>query len=190
MADEERGHVCPPSVVKWLNSPFRLLIQNPRKIMRDYVHPGDTVIDLGCGGGFFTVMLAKIVEENGRVIAVDLQEEMLNITRDFTAKKGVSERVILHQCKADDIGLPGEKVDFAVAFYVVHEVPDPEMFLSQVVELLKPDAYFMLIEPKHHVKDFQSELILASSAGLKQIKPIKLMGSRGMLFGLESSTGG
>ena len=71
------------------------------------VQPGDTVVDLGCGGGFFSVALAKMVGEKGRVIAVDLQAEMLAITRDFASKKGVSNRITLHHCKENDIGLNG-----------------------------------------------------------------------------------
>ncbi|MBC8205430.1 class I SAM-dependent methyltransferase [bacterium] len=188
MENEEIGHVCPPSVVKWLNSPLRKLIQNPRKIMRKYVRNGDTVIDLGCGGGFFAAALAEMVGEEGKVIAVDLQEDMLNITRDFAVKKGVLDRIILHRCKTDDIGLSDEKADFAIAFYVVHEVPNRSSFFKQVKNFLKINAHFMLIEPKHHVNKPQFEQILkeAETAGLKYIMPIKVWGSRGMLFGLEA----
>ena len=72
-----------------------ILIQNPKKIMGAYVKPGDVVVDLGCGGGFFSVALAEMVGENGRVIAADLQKEMLDITRNFAAKKHVLERITL-----------------------------------------------------------------------------------------------
>lgn len=188
MAKDEMGRVCPPSVVRWLNSPLRNLIQNPWKIMGEYAQPGDAVIDLGCGGGFFTVALAEMVGGSGRVIAVDLQEEMLNFTRKLAAKKDVLERITLHQCKNNDIGLSGLKVDFVLAFYVVHEVPDRKAFLRQVSELLKPNAHFMMIEPKHHVTATQFERILneANSVGLKQLKTLRLILGRGMLFGLAS----
>ena len=156
--------------------------------MGEHVSPGDTVVDLGCGGGFFSVALAKMVGDNGRVIAVDLQKEMLDITSDFAVKNGVLERIILHRCKSDDIGLSDEKVDFALAFYMVHEVPDRKAFLRQVSELLKPDAHFMMIEPSHHVTAEQFDQILneAGSVGLKQLRPLRMMFSRGMLFGLVS----
>ncbi len=178
------GHVCPPSVVKWLNSPVRKLIQNPGKIMGKYVNRGDTVIDLGCGGGFFAVALAEMVGESGRVIAVDLQEKMLEITGDLAAKKSVSERVTLHLCKEDDLGLADEKVDFVLAFYMVHEVPDRKRLLSQVADLLNPEAQFLMIEPSFHVNKEQFNLILkeAESAGLKKVISIKHGMSRGMLF--------
>ncbi|TKJ37972.1 SAM-dependent methyltransferase [candidate division LCP-89 bacterium B3_LCP] len=188
MPEESMGHVCPPSVIKWLNSPLRRLLQNPRKIFGTYVNPGNTVIDLGCGGGLFTVALAEMVGKSGRVIAVDLQEEMLRITRNFATKKGVMDRITLHQCSEKDIGLTDQNVDFALAFYVVHEVPDRKGFLSQVAALLKPDATFMLIEPKHHVKAEQFDQILgeAKLAGLDYHTQIKMAMSRGMVFTVGS----
>lgn len=189
MAENENGHVCPLSVVKWLNNPLRKLIQNPRKNFGKYINPGSTVVDLGCGGGFFTVELARMVGETGRVIAVDLQTEMLNITRDLATKKGVIDRITLHQCETNDIGLSEVKVDFALAFYVVHEVPDQRAFLKQVSELLKPDARFMMIEPKHHVtaSDFERILADADYAGLKKLQTVRMIMSRGILFAPASA---
>ena len=152
--------------------------------MGDYVSPGDTVIDLGCGGGYFAVALAKMVGDNGHVIAMDLQKEMLDITRNFAAKNGVLDKITFHLCQANDIAFSDGKVDFALAFYMVHEVPDRIRFLTQVADLLKPTAHLMLIEPTHHVKASQIEQILneANSVGLQLIKPIKLAFSRGMLL--------
>ncbi|MFH1862494.1 MAG: class I SAM-dependent methyltransferase [bacterium] len=183
MTAEPMGHVCPPSVIKWLNSPLRKLIQNPKKLFGGIIQPGQTVADLGCGGGFFTVELAKMVGESGRVIAVDLQPEMLVYTEKLARKKGVFDRIILHQCQQNDLGLSEPKVDFALALYVLHEVPDRVRFLRQSVGLMKPEARFMLVEPTHHVKPEQLQQILseAESVGLVQIKPIKFAFSRGML---------
>lgn len=188
MPDEAMGRICPPAHVKWLNSPLRRLIQNPKKIMGKYISMGDTAVDLGCGGGYFTVALAKMVGDNGRVIAMDLQKEMLDFTKDYAAKKGVLDRITLHQCQEKDIGLPGLKVDFALAFYMVHEVPDRVRFLRQVAELLKPTAHFMVIEPNHHVSGKQFEQILGevNSVGLQMIRPVKTFGSKGMLLRLAT----
>jgi ubiquinone/menaquinone biosynthesis C-methylase UbiE len=186
VAEEAMGHVCPPSVIRWLNSPLRKLIQNPRKIFGEYVKPGDTVVDLGCGGGFFAVELAEMVGENGQVIAIDLQAEVIRIAREFAQKKKVADRITFHQCQEKDMGITEPKVDLALAMYVVHEVPDRVRFLKQTVELMKPEAKFLLAEPTNHVKGEQFKIILseAESVGLKPIKPVKLAFSRGMLFGM------
>ncbi len=183
-SDGAMGHVCPPSVVKFLNSRIRKLFQNPRRIMGEYVKVGATVTDLGCGGGFFTVALAEMVGPSGRVIAVDLQPEMLEITRKFATKRGLEQRIELHRCQADDIDLSGREVDFALAFYMVHEVPDRSKFLSQVADLLSAGSHFLMIEPSGHVTPAQFEQILdeADGAGLRQSKPVKVLMSRGMLF--------
>jgi len=189
MPDEALGRVCPPSALKWLNSPLRKLIQNPKRIMKAYVKPGDVVVDLGCGGGIFSAALAEMVGENGRVIAADLQKEMLDITRDYVTKRGLLDRVTLHQCSADNIGLSDEKVDFVLVFYVVHEAPNRKEFFRQVSQIMKPDAHFLLIEPKHHVTPSQYENIIqeAQLANLKFLKEVKIAFSRSAVFGLESS---
>lgn len=184
MTEEPMGDVCPPSAVRWLNTRLRKLVQDPARIFGDYVNPGDTVVDLGCGGGYFTVALADMVGENGRVIAADVQTEMLNITRGFAANKGIVDRITFHKCEPDNIGLAGEKVDFALAFYIVHEVPNRKAFFNQVAALLKPEARLLIIEPTFHVSSPQFELILdeAGSAGLKSVKTVKVLMSRGMLL--------
>ena len=63
---------------------------------------------------------------------------------------GVESRISFHKCESDTIGLD-EKADFALAFYMVHEVPDPEKFLAEVFGLLNPGGTLLLVEPKFHV---------------------------------------
>ena len=71
------GDVCSHDHSFFLDNFIRRLIQNPRKIVGEYIHNGDTVVDLGCGPGYFSIDMAKMVGESGHVIAVDLQPEML-----------------------------------------------------------------------------------------------------------------
>jgi len=184
MAEQAIGHVCPPSVTRWLNSGLRKLVQSPRRIFGPHVEPGDHAVDLGCGGGFFSAGLAELVGERGRVTAVDLQPEMLEITKRYAERQGVRDRVTLHHCTENDLGLLGEQADFVVAFYMVHEVPDRARLLRQVRNLLDPGARFMMVEPSFHVKKAQFEAMLgeAEAAGLKVVQPVKLLFSRGMLF--------
>ncbi|MCX6640222.1 MAG: methyltransferase domain-containing protein [bacterium] len=184
MHNHAHPDVCPAKCVKWLNSPIRKLIQNPRKLLQDYVKPGFTAVDLGCGGGFFSVELAKLVGATGKVISVDLQPEMLEFTREYARKNGVLNRITLHPCAANDLKLDSLEADFVLAFYMVHEVPDRQRFLNQVAALLKPGGCFYWIEPSFHVKakQFQQMLGEAQSAGLIPKIPIKRLLSRGMVF--------
>ncbi len=184
MDTNDTEHICPPSALKKLNNPLRRLVHNPRRLFGEYIHPGDTVLDLGCGGGFFTVDLARMVGEDGRVIAVDVQQEMLDFTRKTVEKKGVLDRVTLHLCRSDDLALDGVSANFALAFYLVHEIPDREAFFDQVARALKPGARFMLVEPKGHASPplFEKILADAEAAGLKQERPLRIVMSRGVFL--------
>jgi ubiquinone/menaquinone biosynthesis C-methylase UbiE len=179
-----RERVCPPRHARWLNLPLRRWFQRPEKMLGAYVQPGYTVVDLGCGGGFFTVIMAKMVGEKGRVIAVDLQEEMLEIARSYARKKGVLDRIDFRRCSADDLRLNDLHADFALAVYVVHEVPEPLKFFTQTADLLKPDGVFLMLESKAHVDAarFRKFLTDAGSAGLAPAMPLKRFLSRGMVF--------
>ena len=86
---------------------------------------------------YFSIAMAKMVGEFGKVIAVDVQEEMLQILRKKAAQQGLESRIVTHKSDPDRIGI-SEKVDFALAFYMVHEVPNAEAFLMEIVSLLKP----------------------------------------------------
>ena len=73
--------VCPAEHAGWLSTSWRKVIHNPRRMLRGLVRPGDTVVDLGCGPGFFSLPLAELVGKEGLVVAVDLQDEMLQKLR-------------------------------------------------------------------------------------------------------------
>ncbi len=88
-------------------------------------------MDLGCGPGFFSLAMAKLVGENGKVISVDIQDEMLQILKRKSEREGLSSRIVLHKAQHEKLGL-SEMVDFALAFYMVHGVQDKKSFLSEV----------------------------------------------------------
>ncbi|GEM_PF-6888608 len=70
-------HVCPWWLAYTFDNPLRQLVHNPEKIFSSLIRPGQTVVDIGCGMGYFSLGMAKLVGESGRVISVDLQKEML-----------------------------------------------------------------------------------------------------------------
>jgi ubiquinone/menaquinone biosynthesis C-methylase UbiE len=78
----QKNRVCPVSLAGGLDNKLRRYLQNPRKILGPYIEEGMTVLDIGCGPGFFSIELAQMVGNSGRVIAADLQEGMLHKIRD------------------------------------------------------------------------------------------------------------
>ena len=166
-----------------MDNPIRRLIHNPGKILGEYIEPGQTVLDLGCGSGTFTIAMARMVVEAGRVIAVDVQEEMLQMVRQKAVKEGLACRITTHKSAPDGIGI-SDKVDFALAFYMIHEVPDVDAFLMEVASLLKPSGKLLIAEPLMHVSEssFKKTVDAARLAGLKPVSEPKIRFSRSMLF--------
>ena len=175
--------VCSYKKAWALDNWFRKLLQNPHKIVGGYVKAGQTALDLGCGPGFFSLAMAEMVGEKGKLISVDIQEEMLQMVKSKSKQQGFDSRIILHKAQSDKLGI-SEMVDFALAFYMVHEVPDIISFLNEVASHLKPEGRFLIVEPKGHVSesDFNDTLKLARSAGLKQISAPKVLFSRTALL--------
>jgi len=142
-------HTCPWWLGYTFDNRLRRLFQNPQKILNGYVEKGMTVVDIGCGMGIFSIGMAQLVGENGKVIAVDLQKKMLDILMKRATRAGVANRIVPHQCEADDIGL-NQSVDFALTVWAAHEIRDKKAFFEQVYSILKPKGKFLIIEPKYH----------------------------------------
>jgi ubiquinone/menaquinone biosynthesis C-methylase UbiE len=164
--------VFPVSRASYLDGWWRRLKYQPRWLVNRYVRPGDTVLDIGCGPGLFTRPIARRVGENGQVIAVDLQEGMLEILKEKVAREGLGARIRLHKAEPQSLGLeyPG-RIDVAFGFCVVHEVPDPARLMREVFSLLAPGGIFLIAEPKHEVSpgEFEETLAMAASAGFHKI---------------------
>jgi ubiquinone/menaquinone biosynthesis C-methylase UbiE len=129
-----------------------------------------TVLEPGPGMGFFTLELARCVGDAGRVVAVDIQPKMLAVLNRRAAKAGLRNRVETRLIPPDSMGLTdlAGKVDFALAFAMVHELPDAGGFFHELAGTLKPGGTVLLVEPGGHVKaeHFDRELTLAAAAGL------------------------
>jgi len=177
------GFVCPWWGGYFIDNPLRRLIHDPAKIVGPYVRPGMTVMDVGCGMGFFAIAMARMVGETGRVIAVDLQQKMLDVLNRRAARAGLAQRIRTHRCQADVLGIH-QPVDFALAFAVVHEVPDVHRFLGQVHSCLRAEAKLLVAEPRLHVsgRAFQAMVALAEAVGLEQSEQPVVRWCRAMVF--------
>jgi len=166
--------ICPWWVGYLLASPVRhWLGQDPVEILSPYVREGMTVLEPGPGMGFFTIPLARIIGSTGRVIAVDVQPKMIQALKRRAAKENLSNHIDARVTSAETMGIAdlAEKVDFTLAFAMVHEFPDAAHFFREVSHASKPRARELLAEPRGHVneKDFSEELAAAGAAGFSAV---------------------
>lgn len=162
------AHVCPWWHAYFFDNALRRVFFNPQRMFGPYVSRGTTVLDVGCGMGFNAIALARMVGDKGRVIAIDVEPKMLGVLAKRARRARVLDRIDVRQCKPDAIGVT-EKVGFAVAFWVVHEVPDPAAFLREVRSCLTSGGKLMIVEPKGRVsaEAFRHTLSLAEGLWLQ-----------------------
>ena len=182
--DPQSGvHTCPWWVGYWFDNPVRGWVHKPENVFRGLVRPGDAVADIGCGGGHFSLGLAQIVGAEGRVMAVDLQEKMLDRVRRRAVRRGLDEVIELRQCGERELGLDPE-LDFALAFWMVHEVSGQDRFFAEVRSALKPSGHFFVAEPRGHVTAaaFEKMIVAAEEAGLSTVSRQRVRFSRAAVF--------
>jgi len=148
------------------------------------------VLDFGCGMGFFAIAMARLVGDNGRVIAVDLQQKMLDVLNKRARKAGVDGRIGTHCCQADSLGVTGP-VDFALAFYSAHEVPELRRLFGEIYECLRQDGQFLIVEPVGHVgaEQFDALISLSRDVGFTVADQPSIRLSRAVLLARKSGPG-
>jgi ubiquinone/menaquinone biosynthesis C-methylase UbiE len=181
-------HVCPWWLAYTFDNRFRNFFHNPEKILAKYAAKGMTVLDVGCGMGFFSIGLARLVGDKGCVIAADVQPKMLGAMQKRSEKAGVSNIIRPHKSEPDKPGID-TPVDFILAFWMVHEVPDTKLFFRQMGDCLKPDGKMLVAEPKFHVsaKRFQEIVVLARASGLNLCETPAIKLSRSAVFNHDSA---
>jgi ubiquinone/menaquinone biosynthesis C-methylase UbiE len=110
-----------------------------------HVKPGDTVCDLGCGNGFYTLQLARLAGDGGHVLAVDIQREMLELLKDRAAAEKVTNIETVLGTLIDP-KLKDDSVDLVLLVDVYHEFSHPEQMLSAIRRSLKPKGRVALVE--------------------------------------------
>lgn len=168
MSPKSRKRVCPWWVGYILLVPFRKLRHDPEKILGRYINPGMKVLEVGPGMGFFTLPLARMVGETGRVIGVDMQEKMISKLRKRAAKAALLDRLDLRVCTTESLqitDLTGQ-IDFTLAFAVMHEVSDQENFLREIYTAMRPAGLLLISEPAGHVS--QSDCAATENAARQQ----------------------
>ncbi len=182
-------HVCPWWLAYTFDNPFRKFLHRPDDLFGRYIKPGMTVLDIGCGMGYFSLGLARLVGATGKVIALDLQQKMLEITLKRAQKAGFTDQIIPQKCSAVGLGID-QKVDFALAFWMVHETPEQARFYREVFSLLQEGGRLFVAEPVMHVSQlsFAESIKDAEGAGFSCERRPSVRLSRAALFLKASDT--
>jgi ubiquinone/menaquinone biosynthesis C-methylase UbiE len=109
------------------------------------VKPGQVVCDMGCGNGFYTLQLARLVGDKGRVLAVDIQSEMLRMLEVRAKEAGITNIELVHGTPVDP-KLPAGEVDLILLVDVYHEFSNPEEMLGAMRRSLRPGGRIALAE--------------------------------------------
>jgi ubiquinone/menaquinone biosynthesis C-methylase UbiE len=132
----------------WLDRPERVKEEGTDKLLKalgGYVKPGMTVCDMGAGSGYYTFPLAEKVGAKGKVLAVDVQKEMLAIIKKrMKAKKVANVETVLGT--NTDPKLPAGKVDLILMVDVYHEFSHPYEMSEAMVKALKPGGRVAFVE--------------------------------------------
>lgn len=183
---EKDIHVCPPWVGKLMINPLRKLYQNPKTLLNGYIHPGYKVLEIGPGMGFFSLPMAKMVGETGKIYCVDIQQKMLEKLANRAAKDGLSRFVETIKSDRESLNIENinTTIDFVLLFAVVHEVPDKEQLFKEVAQVLKKGGYVFFAEPKGHVSDqaWNESIAIAKKYGMHLNKKLKVKGSLAVLL--------
>ncbi|NNL85402.1 MAG: methyltransferase domain-containing protein [Myxococcales bacterium] len=127
-------------------SPGRDQWQQPEAVIAALaLEPGDRVADLGAGSGYFTFRLADAVGPEGRVYAVDVDEDMLALLRERVAEEGASQVEVVH-ASYDDARIPEPGVDVILTVDTYHHLEDREAYFARLAESLKPGGRLAVID--------------------------------------------
>lgn len=178
--------ICPWWIGYLMANPLRRLFQRPEDYFEPWVGEGSVVADIGCAMGYFSLPMARAVGPTGRVVCVDIQERMLSSLRRRARRADLEDRLELRLCREGGFALDGleGQVDFALACYMVHEVPDPRRLFSEAHQALKCGGQMLVSEPAGHVskRAFAAEIELAREVGFEPVSAPEVRRSRTALL--------
>jgi SAM-dependent methyltransferase len=157
----------------WLERPEREKEEQPTKLLELLkVQPGDIVADVGAGSGYLSFRLAEVVGVKGKVLAEDIQPEMLDIIRKrMKDKKVTNVEPILGTIT--DPKLPKAGVDLILMVDVYHEFDHPLEMTKAMVKALKPGGRLVFVEYRLEDKDVPIKLVhkMSEKQVVKEMAP-------------------
>jgi ubiquinone/menaquinone biosynthesis C-methylase UbiE len=174
----EIAHVMGHAAATWLERPEREEEENPKKLIELLkLKDGEVVADIGAGSGYYTFRMAKLVGTKGKILAVDIQKEMLDIIRDRMKKENLTnvEPVIGEEA---DPKLKDESADTILLVDVYHEFSFPYEMTEKMVKALKPGGRIVFVEfrledekvPIKLVHKMTEKQVLKEMAEFKEMK--------------------
>ena len=140
---------APAFIGRFLDSDFRRWFQPQDKMIeRSGIEPGMTVMELGCGSGAFTPFIARVVGEQGKVYAIDIQSAMLHqLERKLSQPENQDiTNVELRQASAYDLPFADESLDLICMVTVLQEIPDRGRALREIRRVLTPGGILAVTE--------------------------------------------
>lgn len=130
----------------WLDRPERVREEQPAKLYKELeLKGGEVVADIGAGSGYHTLPLAEAVGPKGKVYAVEIQREMLDLIDKKMKAKGLKNIELVLGSERDP-KLPPESVDVMLMVDVYHEIEDPYEMTEAMVKALKPGGRLVFVE--------------------------------------------
>lgn len=130
----------------WLMRESRQREEDCKRLLKElHVKPGQVICDMGCGNGFYTLKLAQLTGKAGRVYAVDIQQEMLDMLKR-RSRAAKLENILPVLGTQTDPRLPENSIDLVLMVDVYHEFSQPEAMLKAIRKSLKSDGRIALVE--------------------------------------------
>jgi ubiquinone/menaquinone biosynthesis C-methylase UbiE len=171
--DREIAWVMSYHGAAWLERPERVKEERTDKLLKLLpLKPGMTVVDMGAGSGYHSFPMAKKVGPKGKVIAVDIQKEMIDIIKKRAKVLDVAnvETVL---STVDDPKLKPGTVDLILMVDVYHEFSHPFEMNKKMVEALKPGGVLAFVEFRLEDPNVPIKLVhkMSEKQVIKEMKP-------------------
>jgi ubiquinone/menaquinone biosynthesis C-methylase UbiE len=166
-----------PAWLGWMvemDNPFTKINRAAMIIEDSGIQQGMTVADIGCGPGRVTIPVAQKVGLSGQVVAVDIQEEMLNKVKE-KAQKAHLNNIMFLQTGVGEGRLESNKFDRILLVSVLGEIPNQKAALQEIFNALKPGGILSITETVFdpHYQRFNAVQTLAEQVGFKQKKLVQ-----------------
>ncbi len=129
-----------------LDNPERLRHEDPKLILKTAgIRDGMTVLEVGCGTGFYTFAAAKLVGGKGRIYAADISEDMLEILNERIKKRKI-KNILPLLSKEASVPLNDGTADMIIIVNMFHEAYDKDAFIKELKRLMKRNARLLIID--------------------------------------------